>query len=60
MVKGVKALHSCVLMHVTYGEGWFLSIKVVYFYDDLNYLSTFPISILKGPFQEAFHVFRVI
>lgn len=56
VVKGVKALHSCALMHLTFGEGWFLSIKVVYFYDNLDYLSTFHISILKGSFQEAFHV----
>lgn len=60
MVKDVKRLHSCPLMHLTRGEGWFLRIKVVYFYDNLDYLCTFPISVLKGAFQEAFHVLRVI
>lgn len=53
MVKGVKRLHSCPLMHLTYGKGWFLRIRIVSFYDKL-------ISVLKGAFQEAFHVLRVI
>lgn len=58
VVKGVKSLHSCPLINLIYGEGCFPRIKVVY--DNLDYLSTFPISILKGAFQEAFHVLRVI
>lgn len=60
MIKGVRGLHGCPLMHLTYGKGWFLRIKIVYFYDNLEYFSTFPISILKETFQEAFCVLRVI
>lgn len=59
MVKGVKALHSCAVMHLTYGEGWFLRIKIVCFMMTWI-MSAFPISVLKGAFQEAFHVLRVI
>lgn len=60
--KGLKVQKVCIthLMHLAYSEGWFLWIKVVYFYDYLDYISTFPISILKEAFQEAFHVLRVI
>lgn len=46
-------------MHLTYGEGWFLRIKVAYFCDNLDYLSTFPISVLKEAFQETSCVLRV-
>lgn len=54
--SSVRGLHGCLPVHPIYGKGWFLRIKTVYFYGTLEYFSTFPISILKEAFQEAFRV----
>lgn len=33
-------------------KGWCLRIERVYFHDNLEYFSTFPISILRKPFRK--------
>jgi len=59
MIKGVRCFHGCPIIRLTCGKGWFLRIAIVYFNDNLEYFYTFPISILKEAFQEAFHVLIV-